>query len=496
MPPSHARIRGLLSDYLGHHPGERDALAGLSAALDATTDATDRSTLPGHVTCSGVVLDADGRVLHIRHRATRLLLPPGGHVEAGDDTLLGAALREVEEETGIPPSDLVLVPEFGRAPIDIDVHTIDADPVKGEPAHEHYDFRFVFRLAGSPALTLRQEEVTGFAWLPQDEVGPQTLRAKLRAAALDGAVTPVNASAVIHDGHGRYLLHLRDANKPEIWAPGCWDVLGGGREPGDTTLRDTIVRELREEAGLEPDDLEPYRVEHVIGTDGTRVPIQLFTGRWNGDPSTLTLTEGQLLAWIRPDQLPRLTMLPTTRELIERHAAAHPTPAAGVGVGVGAGERTAGPAAASIPSGTVPHVVGVHLHLERDGKVLLGLRHPDSAYAGRTWHALAGHLEAEAATAGLAREAYEEAGLVIDPADLELVHTVHTVDRPGARPRMQLFFRPRHWEGVPEVREPDRCLGWDWFSAKDLPEPIVPYTRLAIEGVRAGRSYSELGWPG
>ncbi|MDT0616415.1 NUDIX hydrolase [Streptomyces lancefieldiae] len=126
-------------------------------------------------------------------------------------------------------------------------------------------------------------------------------------------------------------------------------------------------------------------------------------------------------------------------------------------------------------------------------KVLLGLRHPDSAYAGGSWHALAGHLEAEAATAGLAREAFEEAGLVIDPADLELVHTVHTVD-PGARPRIQLFVRPRHWEGTPEKREPDRCLAWEWWDAKDLPEAIVAYTRVAIEGIQAGRSYSELGW--
>ncbi|MFF5637026.1 NUDIX domain-containing protein [Streptomyces sp. NPDC012825] len=492
MPPSRARIRRLLSDYLGHHPGERDALAGLSAALDAaadaTADVTSRSTLPGHITCSGVVVGADGRVLHVRHRTTRLLLPPGGHVEAGDDTLLGTALREIQEETGIPPSDLVPAPEFGHALIDVGVHAVDADPVRGEPAHTHYDFRFVFRSVGGPAPVHRQEEGAGSAWLPQDEVRPRALRTKLRAAVPDGVVTPVNASAVVHDGHGRYLLHLRDANKPGIWAPGCWDVLGGGREPSDATLRDTVVRELREEAGLEPDDLEPYRVERVVGTDGTCVPIQIFTGRWDGDPSTLTLTEGQLLAWIHPAQLPHLTMLPTTRELVGRHAAEHPAPTAR------ARRRTADPATAGTPSGTVPHVIGVHLHLEHEGKVLLGLRHPDSVYAGGRWHALAGHLEAEAATAGLAREAREEAGLVIDPADLDLVHTVHTVDRPGARPRMQLFFRPRRWEGVPEVREPDRCLGWQWFSHEDLPESVVPYTRVAIEGIRAGHSYSELGW--
>ncbi|MFB7587050.1 NUDIX domain-containing protein [Streptomyces sp. NPDC056169] len=146
------------------------------------------------------------------------------------------------------------------------------------------------------------------------------------------------------------------------------------------------------------------------------------------------------------------------------------------------------------PRETVLNVVGVHLYLEHDGQVLLGRRHPRSAYAGGSWHALAGHLEAEPATAGLVREAYEEAGLVIDPADLELVHTVHTMDRPGDRPRIGFFFRARHWEGVPEVREPDKCVGWEWHGVKDLPEPIVPYTRAAIEGIRAGRVYTELGW--
>ncbi|MGW6413791.1 NUDIX hydrolase [Streptomyces sp. NPDC055055] len=146
------------------------------------------------------------------------------------------------------------------------------------------------------------------------------------------------------------------------------------------------------------------------------------------------------------------------------------------------------------PSGTVLHVVGLHLHLERDGMVLLGRRHPDSVFAGDTWHALAGHCEAEAATGCLVREAYEVAGLVIDPADVELVHTVHTFGRPGDPPRIQLFFRARRWEGVPELREPEKCVAWEWWSAKDLPEPIVPYTRVAIEGIRAGRAYSELGW--
>ncbi|WP_418955464.1 NUDIX hydrolase [Streptomyces tritici] len=146
------------------------------------------------------------------------------------------------------------------------------------------------------------------------------------------------------------------------------------------------------------------------------------------------------------------------------------------------------------PSRGVPHVVGVHLYLERDGKVLLGLRHPDSVFAGGQWHFLAGHCEAESATACLVREAYEEAGLVIEPADAELVHTVHVTDAAGSRPRLQLVFRARRWEGTPELREPDRCAAWQWWDPDALPADLVPYARTALEGIRAGRAYSEMGW--
>lgn len=84
---------------------------------------------------------------------------------------------------------------------------------------------------------------------------------------------------------------------------------------------------------------------------------------------------------------------------------------------------------------------------------------------------------------------------MIAPADIELVHIVHMKDRPtDPPPRVQLFFRARRWEGTPELRKPEKCVAWQWWSVKDLSGPIVPYTRAAIEGIRAGRTYTELGW--
>ncbi|MGW3266378.1 NUDIX domain-containing protein [Streptomyces sp. NPDC001056] len=491
MPPTRSHIRTTTETYLARHPHERDALAGLLALVDGPDEPTSRTTLPSHITYSAVVIDRDRRVLHLGHRASGRLLAPGGHVEE-DRTLLGAALREVCEETGLRPEDLCLTTQFLGMPIDIDVHDIDADPATGEPAHRHVDFRFVFYLTAArpPRLMLRDEEVSRATWLALTDVRSPTLRAKLLDAerdGLDGRPEPVNASALIHDGNGRYLLHLRD-HRDDIWEPWSLALLGGGREPDDACLEATLRRELAEEApGLEPTALTPYVVDAATGVDGLAVPIQVYTGLWNGHPDSVDLQEGVFLRWFTVDTLDRVRLSPGLADLIRRHAAEHPA----LGGPPARGRRPRQDA----PAGTELHIVGVHLYLQDEhDRILLGLRHPDAAYAGKTWHFLAGHCEREAAVGCLVREAEEEAGLLIDPAGVDLVHVVHLLDPPTARPRVQLVFRARSFTGVPEVLEPDRCVEWRWWPPTDLPRELVPYARTAIEGILTGRAYSELGW--
>ncbi|MEY2242407.1 NUDIX domain-containing protein [Streptomyces sp. BF23-18] len=493
MPPSRSHIRATIEAYLGRHAEEQEALNGLLAVLDGTEEPSSRATLPGHVTCSAVVIDRDRRVLHIRHRVTGLLLAPGGHVEAGDRTLLAAAVREVCEETGIRPGDLCPTPRFLDGPIDVDVHDIDAHPAKGEPAHQHFDFRFAFYLTAEqpPPLALQDEEVAGAQWLPYADVRSPTLRAKLLdavAEGLDGRPEPVNAGALLQDAQGRYLLHLRD-DREGIWEPWVFALLGGGRTMDDSCLEATLRRELAEEApGLEPTELAPFAVEEATSVDGLAVPVQVYAGRWSGDAEAVKLREGVLLKWCTVDMLDRLRLSPGLEKLIRRHAAEHPA---------AQGRRDgARPLPGEAPVGTELHIVGVHLHLQDEhGRILLGLRHPDSAFAPDTWHFLAGHCEREAAIDCLVREAKEEAGLSIAPEDVELVHTVHHIDSPTARPRIGLVFRARSWTGDPEVLEPDRCVEWRWWKPQNLPAAeVVPYTLRAIDGILAARPYSELGW--
>ena len=97
---------------------------------------------PGHVTASAFVLAPGGsELLLILHGKLRLWLQPGGHVEPDDADILAAARREVLEETGIAALEPV-----GAGLLDLDVHDIPARA--DQPAHAHFDVRFVFTTPG------------------------------------------------------------------------------------------------------------------------------------------------------------------------------------------------------------------------------------------------------------------------------------------------------------------------------------------------------------
>ncbi len=133
-------IRGTLDDYLDVRPHDTGQLVDLLELLDASADLTSRKEFRGHVTAGAILVDPAGRVLHVRHVALNRWLLPGGHLEANDISLLAAAQRELSEETGIPAA--VVVPA-GNRPVHIEAHLIPANPAKGEPDHQHFDFRFL-----------------------------------------------------------------------------------------------------------------------------------------------------------------------------------------------------------------------------------------------------------------------------------------------------------------------------------------------------------------
>jgi 8-oxo-dGTP pyrophosphatase MutT (NUDIX family) len=179
-----SNIATTVSRYLDTYPAEKTGLEPLLTVLDTGGEGIlSRAGRPGHLTCSAAVLDGRGEVLMVKHRILDMWLIPGGHIEPGDDSLLRAALRELDEETGVTWEDIAELPDADVLPIDIDVHTIPANPAKSEPEHWHADFRYVIKADRPDTIAIQAEEVSGYSWLMPSLLHHRRLAAKIAPVA-------------------------------------------------------------------------------------------------------------------------------------------------------------------------------------------------------------------------------------------------------------------------------------------------------------------------
>ncbi len=129
-----------LSRYTARHPENASAAQRVASFVNRNPDCFCRSLAEGHITGSAWLLDPQGeRALLTLHRKLGRWLQPGGHADGDADTLR-AALREATEESGIEG-----IEALSKEIFDVDIHEIPARPAAGEPAHLHYDIRYLLR---------------------------------------------------------------------------------------------------------------------------------------------------------------------------------------------------------------------------------------------------------------------------------------------------------------------------------------------------------------
>jgi 8-oxo-dGTP diphosphatase len=129
-------------------------------------------------------------------------------------------------------------------------------------------------------------------------------------AAADGARIIRVAAGVLIDTSGRVLLAQRPPGKH---LAGMWEFPGGKCET-DEDAPQALVRELREELGIEAEPADflirvPWRYgEKHLQLDALRVI------RWHGTPSSC---EGQALRWIEPGLCDRRELAPADRPILQ-----------------------------------------------------------------------------------------------------------------------------------------------------------------------------------
>jgi 8-oxo-dGTP diphosphatase len=135
--------------------------------------------------------------------------------------------------------------------------------------------------------------------------------------------------------------------------------------------------------------------------------------------------------------------------------------------------------------------VTIHLFFLRDDQILL-LRRFQTGYMDGYYSLPAGHLDGEETVrmAGV-REAHEEIGVQIDPAEMVFAGVFH---RHEGDERVDFFFLVRSWTGEPFNAEPAKCNELRWARLDSLPGHTVPYIRQAIQNLQAGVLFAEFGW--
>lgn len=170
-------VRDLLRAHAGRvtDPHELAMTAATQAFVEAEAGCLDRRCVPGHLTGSAWIVDRSRtQVLLTHHRKLDKWLQLGGHAD-GDPDLLAVALREAREESGLG-SLAVLSPEV----FDVDVHAIPAR--REDPAHRHYDLRFLLEADAGEPLVISGES-KDLAWVPLDRLAEFSSEESLRRMA-------------------------------------------------------------------------------------------------------------------------------------------------------------------------------------------------------------------------------------------------------------------------------------------------------------------------
>ncbi len=163
---SHRRsVLDLLNVYI---PTSEEVLTKkqLIAFIKKHENCFERSLEEGHITASAWLLNQNGeKALLMHHAKLERWVQLGGHAD-GDSDVLGVAIKEAQEESGV-----MAIKPVSHAIFDIDIHKVND--------HLHYDIRFLLQMTSDEALK-QNHESKEFLWVSKKDTLPTKQRSVIR----------------------------------------------------------------------------------------------------------------------------------------------------------------------------------------------------------------------------------------------------------------------------------------------------------------------------
>lgn len=132
--------------------------------------------------------------------------------------------------------------------------------------------------------------------------------------------------------------------------------------------------------------------------------------------------------------------------------------------------------------------VGVCIILRKGNKIALQLR--KNTWMAGHYGLIGGHLDGnEEIKNAVIREAKEEVGIDILPADLNLKTIWHSNN--DREEYLSFYFECTKWQGEIQNLENEKCARIDWIDMDNLPKNVYPTLPKVIEKIKSGILFFE-----
>ena len=160
-------LRKQIEEYQPDNEQEQKDKEVMLKYFDTFDDVLTRNNEFGHFTASAWVMNKERtKVLMIYHNIYQSWAWTGGHSD-GEEDLLGVAIREVKEETGVKDVKVIDPNIFSLEIICVNGHIKRGKYVA---SHVHLNVTYLLEVDEKEILQIKEDENSGVKWIPIEDV--------------------------------------------------------------------------------------------------------------------------------------------------------------------------------------------------------------------------------------------------------------------------------------------------------------------------------------